>query len=438
MIEVIGGKLWQWDTGRKVRLTAPWGAEIYEVHFDNDTTDNALVGVVKFENGIVTSEIPNILLQSSNNLTIYSVSVDENGRRTEKRLTVAVKRRPKPDDYVYTETEVKNWDSLEKKINAAIDTLNEEIDTLNEEKESGKFDGADGQDGKDGQDGYTPVKGVDYWTEEDKTEIIEELSDEIPSGIDFSKINQAYVKDGVLVCNDNSASYTGATTAKYIGVDLGQEIQRAEIRFGFTGDLNSGDIASIMLITSKLGCSQTNHITKGACHFGISPKGVVFEFYDENAVLTTAFTQNFTQPLEPNKEYSFKWEIQTDNTDPTKKMLKITTPAGYLGTFKEGTRLWDNFVLRNGQYLILEHFYPTASKVRGYYTGVFAEANDDYDEYISNFGVRLSPNSTYFRHDFKHQSSDGVLTCAPTGQNYVLFSNEVNVGSALNISGVNE
>jgi hypothetical protein len=32
-------------------------------------------------------------------------------------------------------------------------------------------DGQDGKDGKDGQDGYSPVRGADYWTDEDKAEI---------------------------------------------------------------------------------------------------------------------------------------------------------------------------------------------------------------------------------------------------------------------------
>ena len=30
-----------------------------------------------------------------------------------------------------------------------------------------------GQKGAPGEDGYTPIKGVDYWTEEDKAEIKE-------------------------------------------------------------------------------------------------------------------------------------------------------------------------------------------------------------------------------------------------------------------------
>lgn len=33
-----------------------------------------------------------------------------------------------------------------------------------------------------GKDGYTPIKGVDYWTESDRQEIIDEVSEQIPSG----------------------------------------------------------------------------------------------------------------------------------------------------------------------------------------------------------------------------------------------------------------
>jgi ornithine cyclodeaminase/alanine dehydrogenase-like protein (mu-crystallin family) len=32
-----------------------------------------------------------------------------------------------------------------------------------------------GADGQNGADGYTPVKGVDYFTDEDKTELIAEI-----------------------------------------------------------------------------------------------------------------------------------------------------------------------------------------------------------------------------------------------------------------------
>lgn len=35
--------------------------------------------------------------------------------------------------------------------------------------------GKDGSNGKDGQDGYTPQRGVDYWTETDKQEIVDSV-----------------------------------------------------------------------------------------------------------------------------------------------------------------------------------------------------------------------------------------------------------------------
>ena len=45
-------------------------------------------------------------------------------------------------------------------------------------------DGKNGADGKDGEDGYTPVKGVDYWTEEDQQQIIDQVSAVSVAGIE--------------------------------------------------------------------------------------------------------------------------------------------------------------------------------------------------------------------------------------------------------------
>ena len=42
-------------------------------------------------------------------------------------------------------------------------------------------DGVDGEDGVDGKDGYTPVKGVDYWTDADKAEMISEVLEHLPT-----------------------------------------------------------------------------------------------------------------------------------------------------------------------------------------------------------------------------------------------------------------
>ena len=40
--------------------------------------------------------------------------------------------------------------------------------------------GVDGKDGNDGADGHTPIKGTDYWTEQDKSEIVDDVLAELP------------------------------------------------------------------------------------------------------------------------------------------------------------------------------------------------------------------------------------------------------------------
>lgn len=64
-------------------------------------------------------------------------------------------------------------------------------EALAQAKASGSFDGDDGEngrdgkdgkDGEDGKDGVTPEKGVHYWTDTDKTEIISEVLAQIPNG----------------------------------------------------------------------------------------------------------------------------------------------------------------------------------------------------------------------------------------------------------------
>lgn len=55
-------------------------------------------------------------------------------------------------------------------------------DALAQAKASGEFNGADGKDGTNGADGYSPVCGIDYWTDADKAEIKAYIDDNMPEG----------------------------------------------------------------------------------------------------------------------------------------------------------------------------------------------------------------------------------------------------------------
>lgn len=124
--------LYQWDTGRKIKIQSE--KMVDEVHFSNVLSKGALVVTPKIdaENGAITADIPNILLQTFMVIDVWIVCHSENGEYTNNHEKLDVMKRPKPSDYVYTETEVKNWDALERRIkeledNQASDEVIEEV-----------------------------------------------------------------------------------------------------------------------------------------------------------------------------------------------------------------------------------------------------------------------------------------------------------------------
>ena len=115
MISIDREMLWQWDYGQRVQLhDVPVGTE---VHFSNAAIKpNALV-MEAYEDGEgVYANIPDILLQTAGTLTAYIYIEDGDEGHTEYRKMFIVRDREKPDDYVYTEDEVKTWVSLEERI----------------------------------------------------------------------------------------------------------------------------------------------------------------------------------------------------------------------------------------------------------------------------------------------------------------------------------
>lgn len=123
-----------------------------EVHITNNRLPNAMTVVVYEHNGKVVVDVPNILLQTTYPIIAFRYVNDGKSGYTVEKYEFSVNQKPKPEDYVYTETEVYT-------IKTAVDKA------LLEAKESGEFDG------KDGEDGHTPQKGIDYLTEDDISEM---------------------------------------------------------------------------------------------------------------------------------------------------------------------------------------------------------------------------------------------------------------------------
>lgn len=214
-------ELWQWDTGRQLTVDA----DCTQVHFSNKVFGRSIdVDVV---DGIAI--VPDILLQVDKELTAWAfVGTTENGY-TKISKVFKVNRRNKPADYVFTPSEqttlaeiMERLDGLESMQdpdaikNAVEDYLEQNpVDTpvqsvngktgkvnltakdvgalaqddlqeatnkaLTQAKASGEFDGKDGAPGAPGEPGYTPQKGIDYYTEADKQEMVNAVLAALPA-----------------------------------------------------------------------------------------------------------------------------------------------------------------------------------------------------------------------------------------------------------------
>lgn len=119
---IIGTPLYQWESGRKLQIVPLSGMRVNSVHFSNYGDSNALVVEPKEKDGVYIANIPNILLCDDKNIVVYSVNVSEDKTETLRECVFAVRKRAKPSDYVYTETEVKRYESLEERIKKLEDS----------------------------------------------------------------------------------------------------------------------------------------------------------------------------------------------------------------------------------------------------------------------------------------------------------------------------
>lgn len=190
----------QWDLNRTVEIDSP-----AQVHFALIGSDECLT----VESDGTTANVPNVLLQNGGDILCWIYKDNQ----TIDKARISVSRKPKPTDYIFTETEVLSFG----KLNDRIDDLAEKIEnievgsftlpvasssTLGGIKvgrnltisDDGTLDapfavkgdkgdkgepgiqgvkgdkgdkGEPGTPGKNGADGKTPVRGTDYWTEED-------------------------------------------------------------------------------------------------------------------------------------------------------------------------------------------------------------------------------------------------------------------------------
>lgn len=115
LLKINGPKpyFWQWDINQQLVVA---DSVCGEVHFCNGTTECALVCEIFQQDGLRLVNVPNIFLQTAKPIAVYLYEKREDGCYTRHRQVFDVMARNKPDDYVYTETEVKRWENYEERL----------------------------------------------------------------------------------------------------------------------------------------------------------------------------------------------------------------------------------------------------------------------------------------------------------------------------------
>lgn len=119
------GALWQWDTGRRVKITD--GDGVKQVHYQNKYFGRS-VDVDVGDDG--TAIIPDELLQDWHPLTAYAYVTDDAGAYTMVQQDFAVHKRAKPAGYVYTPTDQMTLQTIQRQIGDLADLTTEAKDTL--------------------------------------------------------------------------------------------------------------------------------------------------------------------------------------------------------------------------------------------------------------------------------------------------------------------
>ena len=119
------GALWQWDTGRRVKITD--GDGVKQIHYQNKCFGRS-VDVDVGEDG--TAIIPDELLQDCHTLTAYVYVTDDTGAYTMEQQDFIVHKRAKPAGYVYTPTDQMTLQTIQRQIGDLADLTTDAKDNL--------------------------------------------------------------------------------------------------------------------------------------------------------------------------------------------------------------------------------------------------------------------------------------------------------------------
>ena len=206
----VTDSLYQWDQNQDLVITGLNLSVAPEIHFTNANMERAIVRQSEIVGGVVTVRIPNSLLQEALTIKAYVGLYDDEVFRTIEVVEMPVIAKARPFDYMISDSddEVYSFRALEYKIKTALmpSLYMKDLETLNSTGDPQKiYVLPDGEiyayeSGAWQATGLTiaPKKGVDYFTESDKQELIDKILNEMSA----SRVTRARISSVKLLANE--------------------------------------------------------------------------------------------------------------------------------------------------------------------------------------------------------------------------------------------
>ena len=123
--------VYQWDLNHTLQITGLTTEQPPTVHFCNKKSDTAIVVQSEMSDGVITVPIPNQFLEEPYNIIAYVHVYDDNNAKTIEVVNIPLTKRPKPDDYQFTENiDIMNFERLEKDFADFTDLIEGEFEQL--------------------------------------------------------------------------------------------------------------------------------------------------------------------------------------------------------------------------------------------------------------------------------------------------------------------
>lgn len=116
--EITVHGLTQWDKGQKLQITISSLPASFQVHFANKRDDTAYVVEATASGGVATVAIPNLILHHRCDAVAWVYLSEGDSGETVKTINLPIQARAKPEGYAYTEVEILDYKTLDRRIDA--------------------------------------------------------------------------------------------------------------------------------------------------------------------------------------------------------------------------------------------------------------------------------------------------------------------------------